>query len=57
MARIIENVSGSRRIIKLSAADVVSVVADYNRIVPRGADFSETIDKLQDKVIYIPEDV
>lgn len=56
MARIIESESGNRRIIKLSAADVISVVKDYQQIVPRFSTASETINYLTDRVIFIPED-
>ena len=57
MARIIENENSQRRIIKLSTSDIISVVQEYQRIVPRQADYSETINFLDDTVIYIPEDV
>ena len=57
MARIIESSDGRRRIIKMSADDIISVVQDYLRIVPRGAD-SETIRSyLTDTVVFIPEDI
>jgi hypothetical protein len=56
MARIIESVTGSRRIIKLSAADVISVVKDYQQIVPRFITEKEAIDYLTDRIIFIPED-
>ena len=36
MARIIE--SGERRIIKMSVDDILSIVQDYQRIVPRFSD-------------------
>ena len=35
MARIIESQTGSRRMIKMSTDDIISVVQDYQRIVPR----------------------
>ncbi len=57
MARIIENENSQRRIIKLSTSDIISVVQEYQRIVPRHAEYSETINFLDDTVIYIPEDV
>ncbi len=55
MARIIE--SGGRRIIKMSVDDIISVIQDYQRIVPRFSSASEVRDYLSDTVIYIPEDV
>ncbi len=56
MARIIESENFSRRIIKMSVDDVISVVQDYQRIVPRGADYYTTRCALSDTVIYIPEE-
>ena len=57
MARIIENIEGKRRIIKLSAEDIMSVVLDYQRIVPRGISYSEVSNILKDNVVFIPEDI
>lgn len=55
MARIIE--SGNRRIIKMSADDILSVVKDYQRIVPRHSTEVDARSFLEDTVIFIPEDV
>ena len=57
MARIVENDDGIRRMIKLSTDDVISVVQDYQRIVPRFSTIKDARDYLSDTVIYIPEDV
>lgn len=57
MARIIENESGTRRIIKMSTDDILSVVKDYQRIVPRFSSYEEARNLLADTVIYIPESV
>lgn len=57
MARIIENTNGKRRIIKMSTDDIISVVKDYQRLVPRGIDYSYIRSILEDNVIYIPEDI
>ncbi len=54
MARIIE--SGGRRIIKMSVDDIISVVQDYQRIVPRFSSAEEVRNYLSDTVIFIPED-
>lgn len=43
--------------IKLSADDVISIVADYQRIVPRFSHIEDVRDYLTDVVIYVPEDV
>lgn len=57
MARIIENENGKRRIIKMSVCDILSIVREYQRLVPRGANLQCASDCLSDTVIYIPEDV
>lgn len=57
MARIIESENGKRRMIKLSADDVISIVADYQRVVPRFSHIEDVRDYLTDVVIYVPEDV
>ena len=55
MARIIE--SGGRRIIKMSVDDIISIIQDYQRIVPRFSSAEEVRNYLSDTVIYVPEDV
>ena len=57
MARIIETQTKSRRIIKMSTDDIISVVKDYQRIVPRFSTEREAREILSDNVIFIPEDV
>lgn len=57
MARIIETQDGKRRIIKMSADDVISVVQDYQRIVPRHSNIEDARNYLSDTVIFIPEDI
>lgn len=57
MARIIESESGTRRLIKMSVDDIISVVKDYQRIVPRFSSSEEVRNYLSDTVIFIPEDV
>lgn len=57
MARIIDSQNGSRRIIKVSANDVISIVRDYQRIVPRFVSIEEAYEYLTDTVIFIPEEV
>ena len=56
MARIIESINGGRRVIKMSTEDILSVVQDYQRIVPRFSTAEEARNYLSDAVIYIPED-
>lgn len=57
MARIIESQTGSRRIIKMSVEDILSIVKDYQRIVPRHSRIEDAKNYLSDEVIFIPEDV
>ena len=56
MARILENENGGRRLIKMSSEDILSVVRDYQRIVPRGICSEEVRSYLADTVIFIPEE-
>ena len=56
MARIIENNNGNRRIIKMSTDDIISIVNEYQRLVPRGVCYNSVRDYLENTVIYIPED-
>jgi hypothetical protein len=57
MARIIENLEGGRRIIKLSVDDIISIVREYQTIVPRFSREFEVRNYLSDRVIFIPEDI
>ena len=57
MARIIESTFNSRRIIKMSADDIISIVKDYQRIVPRNSSAEDVRNYLSDVVIYLPEDI
>lgn len=56
MARIIESKNGKRRIIKMSVDDIISIVQDYQRIVPRSSRYEDARNYLSDTVIYLPED-
>jgi hypothetical protein len=57
MARIIEKENSVRRLIKLSSDDIISIVQDYQRIVPRSANIKDARSYLEDTIIYIPEEV
>jgi len=57
MARIIESFTDKRRIIKLSTNDIISVIKDYQRVVPRGVNSESVREYLEDTVIYLPEDI
>jgi len=56
MARIIET-ENKRRIIKMSTDDIISVVKDYQRIVPRFSTEENARNYLADTIIFIPEEV
>lgn len=57
MAKIIENLDGKRRMIKLTTEDVFSVIREYQN-ASRGCMTSEEIRlALSDKVFFIPEDI
>ncbi len=57
MARIIENVDGKRKMIKLSTDDIISVIREYQSITYGCNSFSDIRSALSDTVIFIPEDV
>lgn len=57
MARIIENETGNRRIIKMTTDDVISVVKEYQKHVKIRSSYEEIRNQLEDYVIFIPEDV
>ena len=56
MARIIENLDGKRRIIKLSTNDILSVVREYQRIIKNGFTYNDIYNTLSDNIVFIPED-
>lgn len=57
MARIIESNLGARRMIKLSTEDIISIVKDYQRLIPRFSSIEDVRNYLSDVAIFIPEDV
>lgn len=57
MARIIESENSSRRLIKMSTEDILSVIRDYQNAVPRGISSEEIRSYLGDIVIFLPEDI
>ena len=57
MAKIIETENTARRIIRISTDDIISIVKEYQQIVPRGCDIEEVRNYLSDRVIFIPEEV
>jgi hypothetical protein len=57
MARIIENETGKRRIIKMTSDDVLNVVREYQKYVRFKNSAEEIRNQLEDCVIFIPEDM
>ena len=57
MARIIETNTSKRRLIKMSADDIISIVKDYQRIVPRFSNEATARNYLEDTIIFIPEEI
>jgi len=56
MARIIESSVNSRRMVKLSTNDIISIVQEYQQIA-KGAKCIDNIRTLlEDRVIFLPED-
>ena len=56
MARIIETGECKRRMIQMTTNDIISIVSEYQRIVPRGVNYECVRDYLENIVIYVPED-
>lgn len=57
MARIIEAANGNRRLIQMTTNDIISIVNEYQRIVPRGINYEMVRNYLENTVIYLPEDI
>lgn len=54
MAKIIE---GKRRLIRLSAQDVISIVRQYQQLTYRSCCYEHTREILKKNPFYLPEDV
>ena len=57
MARIIESEFGNRRLVKMSVEDILSIIREYQRIVPRHSSINDARSYLSDTVLFIPEDL
>ena len=57
MARLIESQNAGRRLIKMSVDDIISIVREYQTIVPRYSNIEDARNYLSDKVIFVPEDI
>ena len=56
MAKIIENKKG-RRLIRLSADDIISVVREYQTSTIGKKNYYEIRAELERKEVYLPEDI
>ena len=56
MARIIENLRG-RRLIEMSADDVINIVREYQNIVRKQLSYNELRDVLGKMNLCVPEDI
>ena len=54
MARIIDSMAGGRKIVQLSADDIISVVQEYQQFTKGYRYLEEIRDILENRVIYIP---
>lgn len=57
MARIIENMDGKRKMIKLSTDDVMTVVREYQRICYQCESYQDIRSNLSDCIIFLPEEI
>lgn len=57
MARIIENINGGRRTIKLSTSDIISIIQEYQQLVSNNRNYTDIRSILDDNVIFIPEEI
>lgn len=57
MVKILENLDGKRKIVKLTTEDVISVVREYQRISYGCKTIEEIRSRLLDSVVYLPEDI
>lgn len=55
MARIIEQLNGTRRIIQLSTDDIISIVQEYQQLTAKFRYIEDIRDILENKVLYLPE--
>ena len=57
MAKIIENLDGKRRLIKLSTEDVLSVIREYQNASRGCLTCDEIRMALADRVFFVPEEI
>jgi len=56
MARIIETSTNSRRTIKLTTDDIISIVQEYQRLTIGLKNSEEIRDILENRIIFLPEE-
>ena len=57
MARIIESSFNSRRTIKMSVDDIISIVKEYQRVTQGCKTYEQTRLALKSSCFFVPEDV
>ena len=57
MARIIESQTSNRRIIQMSANDIISIVQDYQKLTYNLSKYDDIVKALNKNCIFIPEDI
>ena len=56
MAKIIENMTNSRRQILLSTYDVINIVRNYQYLTKNVKKYEEILDIIRENYFYLPED-
>lgn len=56
MATIVENLNG-RRLIRVSTDDVITLVKEYQNIACESSSYDEIRKKLDNVLLYLPEDL
>ena len=57
MAKIIENIEGKRRIIKLTTDDIICIIREYQSSVKGCSSYKDIRTALENRVFFIPEDI
>ncbi len=56
MAKVIENSKG-RRQIRLNTEDIINIVREYQALTFGACSYSEIRNRLDDTILYLPEDL
>lgn len=57
MAKIIENIDGKRRMIKLTTDDIISIIREYQSTVKGCLNCNDIRTALENRVFFVPEDI